>query len=309
MLAKIRRFFGARGALEVETPLLCRAAGVDPNLQPFVAEFRLPGQTRGLALYLQTSPEFAMKRLLASGSGDIYQICKAFRDEEAGRLHNPEFTLLEWYRVGFELDALIEEIEDLFDALFADMRPLAPARRVAYRHIFRECVGADPIEAELAELDARARERGLNEARALCGDDRTLWLDLLFSHLAQPGLGRGRIDCVYDYPACLPSLARRKPGDPRVVERVEVFLDGMELGNGYRELTEATEQARRFEADLAVRRARGLSLPPVDARLLAALQAGLPECSGVALGLDRLLMALLDVSRLTETLAFPVDNA
>jgi lysyl-tRNA synthetase class 2 len=309
MLAAIRRFFEARGVLEVETPSLCHAAGADPNLQPFVAEFHLPGLARALPLYLQTSPEFAMKRLLASGSGDIYQICKAFRDEEAGRLHNPEFTLLEWYRLGFGLDALMDEIAALFAALFDGRRTLSPARRLAYRHLFRECAGVDPIEAELAQLDECARARGLHEARDLCGEDRALWLDLLFSHLIQPSLGQGRIDFVHDYPACLPSLARRKPGEPEVVERVEVFLDGMELGNGYRELTDAAEQSRRFEADLAARRARGLALPPVDARLLAALEAGLPDCSGVALGLDRLLMSLLGASSLAETLAFPVENA
>jgi len=309
MLAKIRRFFSERGVLEVETPLLCHASGTDPNLQPFTAQFRLPGQPQGTPLYLQTSPEFAMKRLLASGAGSIYQICKAFRNEETGRYHNPEFTLLEWYRLGFGLEDLMDEVDALLACLFAGRRDWRPAERLAYRALFHRHTGLDPVAATPTEFAACARQQGLEEAEALCGEDRAIWLDLLFSHIIQPSLGRGRASFVHGYPACLPSLARAKPGEPVVVERVEVFIDGLELGNGYHELADAAEQERRFDADLDLRRAMGLDLPPKDRRLLAALDAGLPDCAGIALGLDRLLMLLIDADNIGQVLAFPVEGA
>lgn len=307
MLASTRRFFAERGVMEVETPLLSPAAGTDPNLQLFEAEFRLPGQSKGVPHYLQTSPEFAMKRLLAAGSGCIYQICKAFRNEETGRLHNPEFTLLEWYRVGFDLDALMDEVDALLQTLLGGRLKTA-AERVAYRDVFVHFVGVDPIRAEIQEFIACAERLGLSGAENLCGDDRTIWLDLLFSHVLQPQLGRGgRASFVYDYPSCLPSLARMKPGEPEVVERVEVFIDGLETGNGYHELADAMEQDRRFEADLLKRKALGLDLPRKDRLLLEALEAGLPDCSGMALGLDRLLMFAVDADAIAQVLAFPLE--
>lgn len=309
LLAIIRRFFENRGVLEVETPLLCRAGVTDPNLHAFTTRFELPGVAQGRALYLQTSPEFAMKRLLAAGSGSLYQVCKAFRNEESGRHHNPEFTLLEWYRVGFSLFGLMDEIDALFAEICREVLPLAPSERFPYAEIFERHVGVDPLTASLADFAMAARARDLPEAEALCGEDRTVWLDLLFSHCVQPRLGRGRVTFVYDYPACLPSLARKHPDDPRVVERVELFLSGLELGNGFHELADAGEQEARFEADLAERRSRGLPLPPKDERLLAALRAGLPDCSGVAIGLDRLLMLLARVDELAGVLAFPVNSA
>ncbi|MBS1214350.1 MAG: uncharacterized protein H6R26_2967 [Proteobacteria bacterium] len=308
--AAIRRFFAERGVLEVETPLLCRHTGTDPNLQPFLTHFHLPGETAGagLPLYLQTSPEFAMKRLLAAGSGSIFQICKAFRNEESGRFHNPEFTLLEWYRVEFELSNLMDEIDALLTALLRGRRGLLPSERLAYREVFLQWVGADPLE-NLQELSTCARQRGLQDADRLCGEDRTLWLDLLFSHLVQPHLGADRLSFVYDYPAILPSLARSKPGDRAVVERVEIFLDGLELGNGFRELADPIEQERRFDADLATRRQHGMSEPAKDQRLLAALEAGLPDCSGVAVGLDRLLMLVTDARAIEMVIPFSVERA
>jgi len=305
LLAAIRHFFAARNVLEVETPLLCRAGVTDPNLHSFTTLLNKPGAAEGDRLYLQTSPEFAMKRLLAAGSGSIYQICKAFRNEESGRWHNPEFTLLEWYRVGFDLARLIDEIDALLGEICRGDLNLAPSERLSYRELFREHAGADPLSPSFEELAVCAEARGLPEARELCGDDRSLWLDLLFSHLVQPRLGRGRITFVYDFPAFLPSLARKKPGDPHVVERVEIFLEGMELGNGFHELADAVEQEERFDRDLAVRRENGLPLPAKDERLLAALRSGLPDCSGVAVGLDRLLMIMMRAGSIDEVLAFP----
>lgn len=309
LLAAVRRFFEARNVLEVETPLLCGASVTDPNLHAFTTRFRRPGEDGGRELYLQTSPEFAMKRLLAAGSGSIYQICKAFRNEESGRHHNPEFTLLEWYRVGFSLFDLMDEIAALFAEVCRDVLPLDESEHFAYAQIFERQVGLDPLTAGPADFAARARALGLPEAESLCGEDRAVWLDLLFSYFVQPRLGRGKVTFVYDYPAFLPSLARKCPDDPRVVERVEVFLSGLELGNGFHELADAAEQEARFDADLACRRAQGLPLLPKDERLLSALGAGLPDCSGVAIGLDRLLMLLVGVDSLHGVLGFPVERA
>ena len=309
LLKQIRRFFAERGVLEVETPLLSQTAGTDPNLSPFVTPYRRPGQRDGSAHYLQTSPEFAMKRLLAWGSGSIYQICKAFRNEESGRQHNPEFTLLEWYRTGFGLNELIDEIETLLLTVFAEKRNLSPARRIAYRALFRELAGVDPIQAGTQEFSECAKRHHLDEAAAICGSDRNIWLDLLFSHLVQPNMDRNRIYFVYDYPACQPSLARNKPGEEYLVERVEVFLDGLELGNGFHELADPAEQENRFNADLAKRRKLGLEQPPKDYRLLDAMAHGLPDCSGMAIGLDRLLMLLTQADHIDRVLAFPISNS
>jgi lysyl-tRNA synthetase class 2 len=260
-------------------------------------------------LYLQTSPEFAMKRLLAAGAGSIYQICKAFRNEEFGRHHNPEFTLLEWYRVGFSLAELIDEIDALIGAVFATGPKLAPSEAYAYAEIFQECLGVDPLIATLPQLAACAHRHGLANAERLCGDSRAAWLDLLFSHGVQPRLGQGRVCFIYDYPACLPSLARCYPENSRVVERVEIFMAGLELGNGFHELADPVEQEQRFDQDLAERERLGLPLPPKDRRLLAALRHGLPDCSGVAIGLDRLLMVLGGKSGIEDVLAFPISRA
>lgn len=305
--AKIRQFFAARDVLEVETPLLGLRGVTDPALQPFTTVFNWPGRSEGDPLYLQTSPEFAMKRLLAAGSGSIYQLCKAFRNEESGRRHNPEFTLLEWYRVGFSLTDLMDEVEALISALASIT--LRPPERISYVDAFIQYIGQHPLNASLTELARLAEARGLPEAASLCGNDRAVWLDLLFSCFVQPHLGRQRVTCVHHYPACLPSLARVCPADEQLVERVEVFLAAMELGNGFHELSDAEEQRRRFERDCRVRRLKNLPVPEPDERLLQALHAGLPDCSGMALGLDRLLMALSGSPSLDDVLAFPLDRA
>lgn len=304
MLRSIRQFFAERGVLEVETPLLCQTTGTDPNLSPFASRFQLPGQAEGSLRFLQTSPEFAMKRLLASGSGAIYQICKAFRNEESGRYHNPEFTLLEWYRPGFSLENLIDEIEALIFKLTSLKKP---SERISYTQAFLNHAKVNPIKAPIRELAECAHQHRLDDAGSLCGKDRANWLDFLFNHIVQPHLGQDRLSFVFDYPACMPSLARKK--DPHCVERVEVFLNGTELANGYRELLDPIEQERRFDADLAVRRNKGLLLPPKDRKLLSALTHGLPDCSGVALGLDRLLMQIANVQTIDEVLTFPMHRA
>jgi elongation factor P--(R)-beta-lysine ligase len=309
MLADIRSFFANRDVLEVETPLLCQAAATDPGLSIFVTQLIGAGRSHPQMRYLQTSPEYAMKRLLAAGSGAIYQITRAFRNEESGRCHNPEFSLLEWYRPGFSLSRLIAEIDALIRSLFSPARPLQPGISISYQDLFYAHTGLDALTFDLDAYNAYAQTHGLADATRLCGRRHGHWLDFLFSERVQPALGKQAVSFVYDYPAVLPSLARSKPGDRRIVERVEVFIDGIEIGNGFHELADHREQHARFENDLAERAQRGLPAIPIDTRLLQALAHGLPDCSGVAIGLDRLLMLMTDETRIDKVLAFAGDRA
>jgi len=307
MLREIREFFWERGVLEVETPLLSRTIGTDPQLAFFSTEFEFHPARQ--TLYLQTSPEFAMKRLLAASSGSIYQICKAFRNGEAGRFHNPEFTLLEWYRVGFRLPDLMDDCEVLIETLFAGHRPLLAAQRLSYCSLFAEYTGLNAAEFSYADYCAYASAEGLSEAATLCGEDHAIWLDFLFSHQVQPHLGSNRLCMVYGYPACQSSLARLNELNPMITDRVELFIDGVELGNGFFELADAEEQNRRFDREIAVRKQQHLAPVNKDERLIAALAAGLPDCSGVAIGIDRLLMVLFGKLSIDDVLSFPITRA
>lgn len=309
MLADIRVFFSNRGVLEVETPLMCQTAATDPGLSIFVTQLACAGENITQARYLQTSPEYAMKRLLAAGSGAIYQIARAFRNEESGRFHNPEFSLLEWYRPGFSLGELITEIDALIRSLFEAACPLQPSTTINYRQLFMAHTGLDALTFDPDAYNACALSYGLVDAARLCDNHHGHWLDLLFSECIQPALGKQGICFVRDYPAVLPSLARNKIDDSRVVERVEIFMDGIEIGNGFRELTDHREQRARFENDLAERALTGLPAIPVDARLLQALEYGLPDCSGVAIGLDRLLMLMSGETHIDKVLAFAGSRA
>ncbi len=309
LLARIRAFFAERGVLEVETPALSAAAITDPNLASFAVSYTGPGPRHGWTLYLHTSPEFPMKRLLAAGSGSIYQIARVFRDGEAGRLHNPEFTLLEWYRVGFDHHRLMDEVTDLTTELLAGSVPLAEPERLSYRAAFQRYLGLDPHRATVAELAAGAERFAVPIPPGMPTNDTDPWLDLLLTHRIEPRLGAGRLTFLHDYPASQAALARLRPGDPPVGERFELYLNGIELANGFRELGDAGEQRRRFEAENAARRALGLPEMPVDEHLLAALAAGLPDCAGVALGFDRLAMLAAGKKSLGEVLAFPLDRA
>lgn len=304
LLAAIRQFFARRGVLEVETPLLCSATGTDPNLDFFASQFHQAPNSR--TLFLQTSPEFAMKRLLAAGSGSIYQICKAFRNGEAGRFHNPEFTMLEWYRVGYTLPRLMDEVAELLLSLLG---PELPVLRTGYQPLFQQRTGLDPLVFDRQAYRHYAVGRNLPEAEELCGEDHAMWLDFLFSHCVQNQMPEDTLCLVYGYPAIQSSLARLHPDDVRVAERFEVFFNGLELGNGFFELCDADEQEVRFDREIAHRRRHGL--PPVakDQAFLAALKSGLPECSGVAIGLDRLLMIISGCDAIAQTLAFPIGNA
>jgi lysyl-tRNA synthetase class 2 len=300
ILADLRAFFAERGVLEVETPLLAAATVPDLHLDSIACT---PGDAGSPPPgYLQTSPEYAMKRLLAAGSGPIYQITKAFRAGEAGPRHNPEFTLLEWYRPGWDHHALMDEV----DALLARVLGAATAERVTYGQAFARTAGVDPHRAPVAELAAAARARGLDPPPGL---DRDGLLDFLLTMVVEPTLGQGQPTFLHDFPASQAALARVRPGDPPVAERFEVFSAGLELANGFHELTDATEQRRRFDRDRAHRHAAGRPVPALDERFLAALAAGLPPCAGVALGVDRLVMRAVAAVSIDEVMAFPSTRA
>lgn len=303
--AAVRAFFAKRNILEVETPVLSLAGNTDPNIASFSLEFS--GRTDGAPRirWLRTSPEFALKRLLSAGIGDCYELGRVFRDGEAGGRHNPEFTMLEWYRLGWNHQRLIDEAAELVNAALSLVGRSAVVERIAWRELYRSRLGIDPIAASNAELQHALGDVRI-DAEGLSRDD---WLDLLLTHRLQPSFENDRLLAVFDYPASQAALARVRPDDPPLAERFELYLGPLELANGYHELTDSQEQEARFRRDLAVRAARSTVQPPVDVHLLSALQSGLPACAGVALGVDRLLMAMLGTSRIADVLAFPFDRA
>jgi elongation factor P--(R)-beta-lysine ligase len=304
LLQETRAFFAGRGLLEVETPQLSAAAATDPQLESLYAT--APGG--GLTGWLHTSPEFPMKRLLAAGAGDIWQLARVFRGAESGRRHNPEFSLLEWYRVGWDASTLMDEVDEFVRALAGAGGIFGATVRLSYREAFLQYAGFDPFGASIAEMRSVLEERGVPWPDAL-GTDRDACLDLALATIVEPCLDPARPTFIYDFPASHAALARIRPGDPAVAERFELFLGGMELANGFHELTDADELAGRIHADLAARRGRGLAAPPADERLLAAHAHGLPHCAGVALGFDRLVMILAGLPHIHDALAFPWPRA
>jgi lysyl-tRNA synthetase class 2 len=300
----IRKFFAKRNVLEVETPVLSAAGNTDPNIESFQLQFHGPVVAGPGIRWLRTSPEYPLKRLLAAGVGDCYELGRVFRNGEAGKRHNPEFTMLEWYRCGFDHHQLMDECAELVkDALHLAGRR-ASIREVSFRQLYQESFGFDPMTADEGELRAPLAVYDI-DGNGLTRDD---WLDLLMSHLIQPGIPGNRILLVYDYPPSQCSLARIRHGDVPVAERFEVFVGPLELANGFHELNDADEQRARFGRDLGQRQRRASIQPPVDERLLAALPR-LPDCSGVALGVDRLLMAMLNSERIADVVAFPFPRA
>jgi len=304
LYALIRRFFAERGVLEVETPILSQSGITDPNIESFQLQFVGPKAGGGGQRWLRTSPEYPLKRMLAAGVGDCYELGRVFRNGEAGRRHNPEFTMLEWYRIGSTHHQLMDETAVLVkDALHLAGRR-ATVRDVSFRQLYHDSFGFDPLTVSEGELRGPLVVFDIDPT-GLTRDD---WLDLLMTHLIQPAIPANRILIVYDYPASQCALAKIRPGDVPVAERFEVFVGSLELANGYHELTDAAEQRERFGRDLGVRQKHASVQPPVDERLLAALPK-LPECAGVALGVDRLLMAMLGSDRIADVLAFPFDRA
>ena len=295
LLAQLRGFFAQRQVMEVETPLLGQHTVSDPHIESW--------QVEG-AGFLQSSPEYAMKRLLAAGSGAIYQIGKAFRKGEQGTRHNPEFSMLEWYRPGFDHWDLMDEIADLLEVVLGSKHVI----HLSYRDAFKNTLGIDPHHIELTELQSISRQ--LIDVE-LASDNRDDWLNLLLSHLIEPELGGDAPTFLYDYPASQAALAKisRDEHGESVAERFELYIQGIEIANGYQELTDSAEQSRRFENDLAIRNNHQQALPAMDTRLQMAMESGLPECAGVALGLDRLLMLQLGTKRLEEVISFSFDRA
>jgi len=299
LLAELRDFFGARGLLEVETPQLSAAAATDVHLDSLRA--RAPGGApEG---WLHTSPEFPMKRLLAAGIGDCWQLARVFRGGEHGQRHNPEFSLLEWYRVGWDAASLMTEVDEFVRALASGRLPLRDSQRLSYREAFLRHAGLDPFAASARQLASALAERSVDVPRDIA-QDKTALLDLMLSLLVEPALDPAQPTFIHDFPASHAALARIRRDDPPVAERFELFLGGMELANGFCELTDAAEQRARFAADVDARRRRGLATPPPDECFLAALAHGLPACSGVALGFDRLVMLLAGAEDIREVLAF-----
>ncbi|MEH6414005.1 EF-P lysine aminoacylase EpmA [Pseudomonas sp. CGJS7] len=305
--AVVRAYFAERAVTEVETPVLSVAGNTDPNIASFSLQFS--GRTDGAprTRWLRTSPEFPLKRLLAAGFGDCYELGRVFRDGEAGGRHNPEFTMLEWYRLGWDHRRLIGETAELVRAALALVGRDARLREVAYRDLYRERLGLDPFSASEETLRAALGDVVI-DPQGLNRDD---WLDLLMTHRLQPQFGRDELLAIHDYPASQCALARlRDDGDGwPVAERFELYLGPLELANGYHELADAEEQGARFDRDRAVRAQRGALAPPRDEALLNALAAGFPGCAGVAMGIDRLLMAMLDSERISAVLAFDFTRA
>ncbi|WP_034911685.1 MULTISPECIES: elongation factor P--(R)-beta-lysine ligase [Erwinia] len=303
IMAEIRRFFADRGVLEVETPAMSQATVTDIHLIPFQTRFVGPGASAGRDLFLMTSPEYHMKRLLAAGSGPIFQLCRSFRNEEAGRHHNPEFTMLEWYRPHYDMYRLMNEVDDLLQQVLDS----APAETLSYQQAFLRHVGIDPLSADKAQLREAAQKLGEGEL-ASREEDRDTLLQLLFMIGVEPHIGKEKPAFVYHFPASQAALAEISTEDHRVAERFEVYFRGIELANGFRELTDSREQRLRFEQDNRKRAARDLPQQPIDTNLLDALAHGLPDCSGVALGVDRLVMLALKAESLSDVIAFTVDR-
>ena len=301
LLKTLRRFFDEHGFLEVETPLLSADTVVDRYIDPLMVEIPAPGtQTR----WLQTSPEFSMKRLLSAGATAIYQVAKAFRAGERGRLHNPEFTIVEWYRTDDTPDQAMRTLSELVEVTLGQQ----PAERISYRDAFRKHLGLDPHTATLLQLYQVATERKLEIPDSL-GEDRDEWLNLLLTEFVEPQLGQSRPTILFDYPAGQSALARLRSDDPPVAVRFELYLNGIELANGYHELCDPTELRERMRTTNLLRQRDGNPPLPEESLLLSAMEYGLPDCCGVALGFDRLVMLASNSSNIDEVLTFPFERA
>ena len=305
LYAAVRDHFSAEGVLEIETPILSRAGNTEANIESFCTAFKGHRDAGPAERWLRTSPEHAMKRLLVAGVGDCYELGRVFRNGEAGRRHNPEFTMLEWYRVGWDHHRLAEETVALVRRAGALVDRSYSLISITYRDLFKQSLALDPFTASIESLRERLREE-VSDGAGLERDD---WLDLLLTHRLQPNFPRDRITVVHDWPATQCALARIRDGNPPVAERFELYLGPQELANGYHELTDPVEQRARFVRDNARRRRRGQGERPIGEALLGAMSHGLPACAGVALGIERLLMGLLDTDDLRDILAIPFAEA
>jgi len=298
ILQSIRAFFAEQNVLEVETPIISSAAITDPQLESFSTQYNQK------EFFLHTSPEFFMKRLLVAGSGDIYQLSKVFRGDEEGRHHNPEFTMLEWYRLGLDHHQLMDEMETLLISVMGEKEN--KFLRLSYQEVFLTQLEIDPFDADINSLKQCARKFNIETPQGM-GDDIDMWLDWLMVEKIAPSFSKNAFTFLYDYPASQAALARLDKIDPLKANRFELFYGELELANGFYELTDASEQSARFESENSLRKQRGQKIMPVDYGLLGALEAGLPECSGVAIGVDRLLMILMDAKHIREVIGFGIS--
>ncbi|WP_404386169.1 EF-P lysine aminoacylase EpmA [Caenispirillum salinarum] len=312
VVATLRRFFDSQGFLEVETPALQVSPGLEPHLKAFETTLHDALGGPDARLYLHTSPEFAMKKLLAGGLPRIYQMAKVWRNENRSPTHSPEFTMLEWYRAGEGLEALMDDCDRILSE--TGVSPL-PAERLSVEDAFIRWCGfsvlntiPDPeaLDPDPAGIKAQAARRGHDAREGDRWDD--VFFRLLLEHI-EPHLGtEGRPVILHSYPACMAALSRRSPDDPRVAERFELYVDGLELANAFAELTDPAEQRRRFEHDMAVKEHLYGERYPLDEDFLAALEHGLPDCAGIALGLDRLVMLAAGVDDIADVLWAPVET-
>lgn len=308
MLSKLRAFFAEKDILEVQTPVLSQAGNTEPTIETFVTQQHENSEQQILPSFLNTSPEFAMKRLLAAGCGSIYQITPAFRQDEQGKKHNPEFTLLEWYRIDFDHHALMGEVNALLRFVAQDFLKLERSHFYTYQDAMIKFAEVDPFKTTIEDLRAATEKAGID----IVGMENATydgWLDLLMSMVVEKNLPFNCPVFIYDYPASQAALAKIRKGTPDVAERFELYLNGMELANGFHELSDANEQEQRFHKDQVQRKESGQAGIPADHHLIAALKHGLPECAGVALGLDRLLMVLTGAEHINDVLTFPFDRA
>lgn len=298
MLSEIREFMSERGIIEVDTPVLSLSGNPDPAIESLTTRVRIKGQSH--SYFLNTSPEFYLKRMMASNKASVYQLGKVFRNDELGVSHQPEFTMLEWYRPDFDHHMLMSEVVDLLQTLGWE-----EAEKIEYADVFYQHLNIQPHSSSLEELWNKAREEGLE------GDtpDRSQILDFLFSHKISKNLGIHKPTLIYNYPACQAALARMNNEPIAKACRFELFIDGMEIANGYHELTDADEQLRRFEEDNQVRKQRGLSTIKYDQHLIDAMNEGLPDCAGVAVGIERLLMAKTGIKNINDVLPFPLGTS
>lgn len=310
IIAQIRNFFAARDVLEVETPILSPNGSTDVHIASFSTNYHLDtNQRKSLLFYLQTSPEFYMKRLLTAGSGSIYQISKAFRDQECGRLHQPEFSMLEWYRTEFDHHALMQEMTELLELILGTKK----RELYTYAAIFQKYLGINPHIATIKEFKNSIENYTLALSDEIIeSTDIDLWRNTLLTHVIEPRLKEKNYPVfIYDFPASQAALAKignLNDEGYKIAERFEVYISGIELANGFHELNDATEQRQRFEQDLTSRKALGLPQIPIDENLLAALEYGLPKCAGVALGLDRLVMLAAKATQIGEVISFEFSS-
>ncbi|GAA5105377.1 elongation factor P--(R)-beta-lysine ligase [Orbus sasakiae] len=307
IIKKVREFFADRCILEVETPILSQAAVTDRHLSSFETIFSKPGIVdlqQGQKLSLITSPEYHMKRLIAAGSGPIFQICKCFRNqEEISRYHNPEFTMLEWYRIQFDMMQMINEVDDLFQLVLDS----EPAEHISYQSAFIKYINIDPFDTSREQLTEAIE--GLELGFDTKDVDIDTLLQVLFTFGIEPKIGQNKPTVVYHFPASQAALAEICCEDHRTAKRFEFYYQGVELANGFKELVNAKEQRARFERDNQERLANGIPAQVIDEYLLAAMEAGLPECSGVAVGLDRLIMLALKQQTISQVMSFNLENA